>query len=160
MESSLLAQAILLAAKAHKDQVDKAGEPYILHPLRIMFRLRELGYSESAQAAAVLHDVVEDTEITIGEIEDLDPYVADLVDRLSRREWEELLGNGEWTTKKEEYAKFIRRAAENPMSRMIKYLDIRDNLARLDKLTPANQEFLTKRYAKALAILREFDPSL
>ena len=157
MENSLLAQAIALAAKAHKYQVDKSGEPYILHPLRVMFKIRELGYSESAQAAAVLHDVVEDTEISMKDIEDLDPYVAELVDRVTRREW---MPSGDGETRKEEYAKFIRRAAENATSRMIKFQDIRDNLSRLDKLTPANQEFLTKRYAKALAILREFDPSL
>src|SRR5260370_39001723 len=56
-----LEDAIALAMKAHLGQKDKAGEPYILHPLRVMFRL---GWDapEAAKIAAVLHDVVEDSK--------------------------------------------------------------------------------------------------
>jgi (p)ppGpp synthase/HD superfamily hydrolase len=52
-----LEDAISLAAQAHKGQKDKAGAPYLLHPLRMMMRMN----TEAAMMAAVLHDVVEDT---------------------------------------------------------------------------------------------------
>jgi hypothetical protein len=58
---STLEHAIALAACAHAGQVDKAGQPYILHPLRVMLRLS--GADE--RIVAVLHDVVEDTPRTI-----------------------------------------------------------------------------------------------
>jgi len=52
----ILQQLIAIAAKAHEGQVDKAGAPYILHPLRVMLRLR----TDEERIVAVLHDVVED----------------------------------------------------------------------------------------------------
>lgn len=56
-----LEDAIQIAAEAHKGQPDKAGAPYILHPLRMMMRMK----SESEMITAILHDVVEDTDWTI-----------------------------------------------------------------------------------------------
>ena len=58
---SSLERAIEIAVSAHKGQVDKAGKPYILHPLRLMFKMQ----TENQMIAAVLHDVVEDTDWTI-----------------------------------------------------------------------------------------------
>jgi len=62
---SLLERAIEIAVTAHKDQVDKAGKPYILHPLRLMFKMQ----TENEMIAAALHDVVEDTDWTIQRLE-------------------------------------------------------------------------------------------
>jgi (p)ppGpp synthase/HD superfamily hydrolase len=56
----MLDKAILIAARAHQGQTDKAGQPYILHPLRVMFSRR----NEIERICAVLHDVIEDTNIT------------------------------------------------------------------------------------------------
>jgi GTP diphosphokinase / guanosine-3',5'-bis(diphosphate) 3'-diphosphatase len=56
-----LEKAIQIAASAHAGQVDKAGQPYILHPLKVMLRV----CTEYERMAAVLHDVVEDTTITL-----------------------------------------------------------------------------------------------
>ncbi len=56
-----LEDAIQIAAEAHKGQPDKAGAPYILHPLRMMMRLK----TEAEMITAILHDVVEDTDWTI-----------------------------------------------------------------------------------------------
>lgn len=53
--------AVSIAARAHRGQTDKAGAPYLLHPLRMMLRMD----TEAAMMAAVLHDVVEDTEWTL-----------------------------------------------------------------------------------------------
>lgn len=58
--SGILAEAIALAAEAHVDQLDKGGNPYILHPLAVMHKVRTLGLSIVDQAASVCHDVKED----------------------------------------------------------------------------------------------------
>src|SRR5687768_11464006 len=57
---STLERAIEIAARAHVGQVDKGGQPYILHPIRLMLKVKTV----SEQMAAVLHDVVEDTSVT------------------------------------------------------------------------------------------------
>ena len=59
-----LERAIALAAQAHEGQVDKAGAPYILHPLRMMLSVD----TPEARVAAVLHDVVEDTPVSLEEL--------------------------------------------------------------------------------------------
>lgn len=61
---STLERAIQIAAAAHAGQVDKAGQPYILHPLRVMLRVQGL----HERMAAVLHDVVEDSPVTLAEL--------------------------------------------------------------------------------------------
>jgi guanosine-3',5'-bis(diphosphate) 3'-pyrophosphohydrolase len=58
---STLEKAIQLSAKAHEGQVDKAGQPYIIHPIRVMLRVED----DSERIAAILHDIVEDTDITL-----------------------------------------------------------------------------------------------
>ena len=60
----LIEDAITFAAQAHADQLDKLGEPYIYHPLRVMLLVKQAGGSEVEIAAAALHDVVEDTDTT------------------------------------------------------------------------------------------------
>jgi guanosine-3',5'-bis(diphosphate) 3'-pyrophosphohydrolase len=136
-----LEAAIEMAVRAHRGQVDKAGEPYILHPLRVMFRVREQGHRVEVQAAAVLHDVVEDTLVTLDDVAALDPAVAALVDAVTRRS-------------QEVYVNFVRRAASNPEARAIKLADVSDNRSRLDRLRPEEAESLAKRYEQALEILR------
>lgn len=138
--NNLLADAIALAARAHQTQVDRSGEPYVLHSLRVMFKLREQGHRVEVQAAAVLHDVVEDTAVTLQDVAALDPAVAVLVDAVTRRP-------------REVYADFIRRAAQDPEARAIKLADVDDNRSRLDRLRPEEVAFLAKRYERALEIL-------
>lgn len=64
-----LAYAIALSAERHKDQFDKAGMPYILHPLKVMHYLKS--DDPELMAIAVLHDIVEDTPTTYQELRDL-----------------------------------------------------------------------------------------
>ena len=61
-----LEKAIAIAAAAHAGQVDKAGQPYILHPIRVMLSVT----GSHAQMAAILHDVVEDTSVTVDQLVD------------------------------------------------------------------------------------------
>jgi (p)ppGpp synthase/HD superfamily hydrolase len=81
-----LERAIAIAAAAHAGQVDKAGQPYILHPLRVMLRVT----SEHERMAAVLHDVVEDTGVSLQQLiaEGFPPQVIAAVDALTKRHGE------------------------------------------------------------------------
>ena len=60
-----LERAIEIAVTAHRGAVDKAGRPYILHPLSLMLEFHDL----DAMIAAVLHDTVEDSDVTLGKLE-------------------------------------------------------------------------------------------
>lgn len=117
-----LNDAIILAAETHKGQTDKAGENYVLHPLRLMMRCE----TEMEMMTAVLHDVVEDSDLTIEDLrgKGFPDEVVEAVDHLSQR-------------KRESYEKFIERCRQNPLARRIKILDLEDNLnlARLKKWT-------------------------
>jgi len=81
-----LEDAIALALEAHRGQTRPDGTPYVLHPLRVMLALED----EGDRIAAVLHDVVEDSPVTLEELRQRG-YAADVVeavDRLTRREGE------------------------------------------------------------------------
>lgn len=127
---SLLEIAIEFAVQKHAGQVDKAGEPYILHPLRVMLDV----HGEERRIAAVLHDVVEDCGVSTGTIGRLfGDRVADAVDALSRR-------------KGESYAGFIERCGANEIARDVKAADLRDNMdaSRLGSLTAADHDRMSK----------------
>ena len=81
-----LSRAIALASEAHKNQQDKQGAPYILHPLRVMMALRNDGLNEIHQIIGVLHDVVEDTDVTLKELRrEFGNGVSASVDALTRK---------------------------------------------------------------------------
>lgn len=136
---SSLERAIVIASEAHAGQVDKAGAPYILHPLRVMLGVEGV----EARIAAVLHDVVEDTEWTLDGLraEGFGEAVVAAVDALTRRDGEI-------------YLDFCRRAAENAIARHVKLADVSDNLdpRRLETL-PEEHRSLAERYRKARDIL-------
>ncbi len=110
---SLLERAIEIAVLAHKDQVDKAGKPYILHPLRLMFKMQ----TENEMIVAVLHDVVEDTDWTIEklEAEGFDEAVITAVKLLTH-------------DKKIPYKKYIEAIKTNKIALNVKLADLEDNL--------------------------------
>jgi (p)ppGpp synthase/HD superfamily hydrolase len=139
MQSHPLAHAIRIAAEAHEGQVDKAGQPYILHVLRVMFGCT----SPEAQVAAALHDVVEDTNWTLDDLrrEGFAETVVQTVDALTRREGEE-------------YFEFARRAAATPLGREVKRADLRDNMDIRRIANPSEQDWeRLKRYRKALDMI-------
>ena len=117
---NLLAHAIKFASEAHEFQIDKNGLPYILHPLRVMMRVQETGLTETYLIVAVLHDVVEDTPVTLESIgQKYGPRVTRAVDALTRR-------TGGPTG--ESYKKYIERCCKDPMARIIKKFDVQDNM--------------------------------
>ncbi|HEU5366990.1 MAG TPA: hypothetical protein VFU69_00935 [Ktedonobacterales bacterium] len=108
-----LEDAIVLAMQAHRGQVDKVGQPYVLHLLRVMMRLE----GEAAQMAGVLHDLVEDTGYSFDDLRALG-YAEGLIqalDCLTRRP-------------EESYEQFIERARANPLARRVKRADLEDNM--------------------------------
>lgn len=139
---STLARAIAIAAQAHVAQKDKAGQPYVLHPLRLMFRME----TDEERMAAVLHDVVEDTEWTLDALrtEGFPPAVLRAVDCLTHRD-----GEG--------YEDFVRRAAADPVARRVKLADIEDNMdmRRIADLTDRDLERLKKYHAARRLLVGE-----
>ena len=131
--------AVSIAAQAHKGQKDKAGAPYLLHPLRMMLRMD----TEAAMMAAVLHDVVEDTEWTLERLREagFSDEVLEAVDCLTHREGES-------------YQQFVERVRTNPIARQIKIADLEDNMnvRRMNQLGPRDLERLEK-YHRAWRVL-------
>ena len=108
-----LERAINIAVKSHEGQTDKAGAPYILHALRVMMRME----TEHAKIAAVLHDVIEDTSVTIDDLRQagFTTDVLSTLDHLTHRA-------------DEPYESYIERVSVHPMARRIKITDLEDNM--------------------------------
>lgn len=137
----MLEKAIQIASEAHIGQVDKAGQPYILHLIRVM----NAGQTESEKICGVLHDLVEDTHWTF----------ADL-----KKEGfsEEILNALQCVTKEvgEDYEHFIARVKGNLLAVRVKLNDLKDNMdiTRLSSIREENMKRLNK-YLKAYHSLLE-----
>ena len=136
-----LERSILIAAQAHLGQRDKGGAPYILHPLRMMMRME----SEAAMMAAMLHDVVEDSDWTLDQLrgEGFSEEVLQAVDCLTRRD-------------DESYDEFVMRAQANPIARQVKIADLEDNMnvKRIGEMTPKDLARI-KEYHRAWRALTQ-----
>ncbi|HRE02883.1 MAG TPA: HD domain-containing protein, partial [Ilumatobacteraceae bacterium] len=85
--TALISKAFATANEAHRHQVRSSGESYINHPLAVARIVADLGLDETSLAAALLHDSVEDTEITLAEVQrDFGPDVATIVDGVTKLE--------------------------------------------------------------------------
>lgn len=139
-----LTKAIIIATKSHHGQKDKSGEPYILHPLRVMNALSGVGWPDDVLIVAVLHDVLEDTNTTVDALERAGFSHQVIVALLSVTR-----------TKYESYADYLARAKANWIGRVVKIADLKDNLIweRLEKLHPEMRRNLKKRYETALEVM-------
>ncbi|MFK7885917.1 MAG: HD domain-containing protein [Gammaproteobacteria bacterium] len=136
-----LERAIEIAARAHVGQTDKAGAPYILHPLRVMLNVG----SHEQRMAAVLHDTVEDTDVTFEDLisEGFSSAVIDAVRALTKRHREPRL----------EAAK---RAAADPIARYVKLADVADNMDMSRLPNPTEKDFARlEEYKQVRALLLE-----
>lgn len=134
-----LEKAILIATQAHAGQVDKGGNPYILHPLRIMLRMN----TEETMIAAVLHDVLEDTNVTPEDLlqAGLPREVVAGVVALTRREGET-------------YMDFIKRTKQDPIASLVKLADLEDNCDLKRLPNPTKEDFdRVERYKLAISEL-------
>jgi len=135
----LLERAIQIAVKAHEGQLNKDGQPFILHPLRLMYRVSE----PEEKIVSILHEVL-NSDVTIGQLlEQGFPYsILEALDAITRRE-------------KEPYLEYIGRAAQNNLAKNILVKDIHDALYEQEKLkglVPKNK-FHEHKYKSALKAL-------
>ena len=141
--SPLTSKAMCLAYTAHHGQTDKNGIPYIFHPIH----LAESMDDEISCCVALLHDVVEDTEVTIETISDLFP--AEVIEAL------QLLTHGDDV----DYFDYVRAIRSNPVAVKVKLADLAHNSDQSRCIgADLPRETLTRmkqKYQKALAILME-----
>jgi len=139
----MLNKAIAIAAQAHAGQTDKGGAPYILHPLRVMMNVE----GECEKICAVLHDVVEDSDVTFDDLrrEGFGEDVLTVLERLTRRA-------------DESYDDFIGRVLHNEIACQVKRADLIDNmdLARIPNPTEKD----TGRIIKYIAALKRINKAL
>lgn len=142
-----LQRAIEIAVEAHRTQFDKAGAPYILHPLRVMLSVE----TEEERIVAVLHDVVEDGPGWTFERLEAEGFTASVIDalRLVTKRPEDQGGD------EESYLRFVSHTLPNAVARRVKTADIRDNLdaTRFKELTERDR----LRMNRYLAALRELE---
>ncbi|MEI6820535.1 MAG: GTP pyrophosphokinase [Bacteroidota bacterium] len=136
----MLEQAIIIAAEAHKKQVDKSGKPYILHPIRVMLNVE----TKDEMICAVLHDVIEDSKVK----------PKDLLEKGFTLEIIEAILSVTKNPDDKDYFDFIERAKKNPIGRKVKIADLNDNLdiSRIDNPKENDYERMEK-YRKALLLL-------
>ncbi len=143
-------RAIEIAVSAHREQTDKAGAPYLLHPLRVMLSLD----TDEERIVGVLHYVVEDGPgwtFERLEGEGFSSTVLDALRLVTKRPEDE--GDSEAV-----YVAFVRRAKGNKIARRVKTADILDNLnaSRLSALTEKDMRRMN-RYLAALRELQDAD---
>ncbi len=134
---------IALAAKAHRDQIDKIGEPYILPPIRVMLAVRTL----AERTVGALHDVLEDTDMTEEDLrkEGYPEAIIKAIVAITKVDGEP-------------YESYLSRVADNPIALTVKIADIGDNLSpvRLYSMTPEKRKYLEAKYRKAMHYLSHF----
>jgi (p)ppGpp synthase/HD superfamily hydrolase len=138
--SPMVNKAINIMFEAHKNQKDKSGVPYVFHP----FHLAEQMTSEDSTIVALLHDTIEDTDITKEYLkaQGFKSEIIDAIVLLTRK-------------KNEDYFEYIKRIKDNPIAREVKIADLKHNsdLKRLEKVKEADMK-RTEKYHKALEILK------
>jgi (p)ppGpp synthase/HD superfamily hydrolase len=139
-----LEDAILLAAQMHRGQKDKAGAPYILHPMRVLFYLPGEA-DENTRIAAVLHDVIEDTPMSAEELSErgFANEAVEAIEFLTKTREEE-----------DDYEAFIQRVSQNSIARQVKIADLKDNLDESRIASPTEKDFKRmEKYRRALKVL-------
>ncbi len=140
---STLEKAIQIAAIAHAGQYDKAGEKYILHPIRVMLRVS----SETEQIVAVLHDVIEDSEFTLEDLEKegFSNEILVAIDALTKRTGETRIDAA-------------KRAAANPIARLVKLADNAENSDITRIKNPSEKDLArSEEYKQVRAILTKHE---
>lgn len=134
-------QAMKLCFEAHKDQLDKSGLPYVHHP----FHLAEQMEDETTTIVALLHDVVEDTDISLEKLRQ-EGFGEEVVAAVA------LMTHQEGVP----YMAYVKKIKENPIARAVKLADLRHN-SDLSRLDTVDEKALERRekYRKALALLEE-----
>jgi (p)ppGpp synthase/HD superfamily hydrolase len=138
--TDLTKKALKISFNAHKDQVDKSGMPYVYHP----FHLAEQMDDEYSTCVALLHDVVEDTDMTLDELSEIFP--KEVTDAISMMTHDDSIP----------YLDYVREIKNNPIAAKVKLADLKHNsdLTRLDVIDNKALERVEK-YKKAISILTD-----
>ncbi|VQX84251.1 guanosine polyphosphate pyrophosphohydrolases/synthetases (COG0317) [Streptococcus pneumoniae] len=143
IQKSVSQQAYEVAKKAHLGQVDKAGVDYIKHPKTVASFVK----TDEEKAVAYLHDVVEDTKLTLLDLEELgfSKTIIEAVDILTKK-------------KEQDYQSYLNLVKTNELARVVKLADLRHNsdLTRLSKITTKDIE-RNKKYRSAIAFLSQVE---
>ena len=133
---NLLSTALIFATQRHSEQKDKAGKPYILHPIRVMLNFED----EKEQITALLHDVMEDQGATIEELEALS-IPKDVIDALVIMSHDKSIP----------YDDYITKILTNELACKIKEADLKDNM-NLNRLPVIREEDLERlqKYQRSL----------
>lgn len=135
-------ECLRFVEELHHGQYDKIGAPYILHPVFVAEQMD----TEKATIVALLHDVIEDTSITLDDLRDkgYSDEIIVAIDALTRRTGET-------------YSAYIERLSNNKLARRVKIADLRHNL-QPERVAMFGNTSLVKRYQKALRILIAIEP--
>lgn len=142
---STIEKAITLAAKKHAGQVDKANQPYIFHPLRLMFKVTTI----EQKIVAVLHDILEDTDTTVVDLISLG-FSTDVIDAIQA-----LTKN-----KGESRIEAAYRAVKNPIACVVKLADVTDNMDLSRIAQPTNHDLLRLEEYKQVHQILMAQPTL
>lgn len=141
-DNKLLVRAITIAVQAHGTDTDKGGMPYILHPLHVMDCVEGI----DAKIVAVLHDTVEDTNITLVLLRAMNfpERIVQAIDAITKR-------------KGEKNVAYWQRVKANPLALQVKFADMAHNYSegRLAALTKEEAEYLRRKYDEARAFFSE-----
>ena len=142
IRTKLTNKAYEIAFEAHKGQFDKAGVPYIFHPVHVANGMTD----EDTTVVALLHDVVEDTEYTIEMLREYGFTEEQLkaLDCITHRE-------------NEDYFDYVRRVKSNEIAKAVKFKDLEHNmdLSRIENPTEKDFNRIERKYKPALKMLRE-----
>ena len=135
----LTCEAMKIAYNAHHGQVDKGGIPYVFHP----YHLAEQMSDEYTTCVALLHDVVEDTGVTLEELKDIFP--REVIEAVAA------MTHG----KDEPYLDYVRRVSLNPIAKVVKLADLRHNSDETRMLDgdESTLAYFREKYRKAFEIL-------
>lgn len=137
--TALTKKALRISFNAHKNQLDKSGMPYVYHPFHVAEQMKD----EYSTCVALLHDVVEDTDITLDELKS-NEFPDNVIEALS------LMTHSDDVP----YLDYIRNLKDNPIARRVKLADLAHNsdLSRLDVVDEKAVERVNK-YKQAILIL-------
>ena len=155
---ALVRRAYNVALKAHEGQLRKSGEPYIQHSLTVALLLAELHLEAEAIAAALLHDVVEDSDFLVDDMEErFGPTIAEMVDGVTKLDEIKRIGRKAEEDRDEQELESLRKmflaTAKNPRVLLIKLADRLHNMRTLDALTPEKRQRMAEETMQIFAPL-------
>lgn len=144
LSNALVAKAFAIAVKSHQGTDRINGEPYINHPLRVAKRLQDNGFNEEVVIVAILHDAVEDSELSLGDLKRFgyNERIISGVDSVTKRAGED-------------YPAAVSRASQHPIGRLVKLSDNLDNSSesQIEPLSPERQARAIAKYTPARMVI-------